>query len=321
MNYIKRFIIGIILLELFNLIFGLLSNGKEALLPISGFNDPPLYYDIDSLYGVTRQKNATQMISYPWGGVIAKTNSLGFLDNEFVTNGVLITGNSFVEGYGINTKNRFTEVLEKKLNVSNINNAGSGGVWTPIQSLMVLKDLLKNKEMNFKRSIIILSPGEVVNLDKRNPSNDISRSYPYRFGDSIRFHKSNYSVFSIKLPFKDKAKRFIKSLLISKIFYTFKYYGTAKQKTNHVNFGSEKLDWFVKQVEKQQFDQVVDIVILNNLGRININHIENYSNKSVKVNFHVVNYPDDINNYFVSNGHLNNTGHTMLADLLLPIIK
>ena len=51
MNYIKRFIIGIILLELFNLIFGLLSNGKEALLPISGFNDPPLYYDIDSLYG------------------------------------------------------------------------------------------------------------------------------------------------------------------------------------------------------------------------------------------------------------------------------
>ena len=95
----------------------------------------------------------------------------------------------------------------------------------------------------------------------------------------------------------------------------------SSQKTNQVNFDSEKLDWFVKQVEKQQFDQVVDIVILNNLGRINITNIENYSNKSSKVNFHIVNYPDDINNYFVSNGHLNTTGHNVLANLLLPIIK
>lgn len=36
--------------------------------------------------------------------------------------------------------------------------------------------------------------------------------------------------------------------------------------------------------------------------------------------FHIINYPDDLNNYFVSNGHLNKKGHKILAILLEPIM-
>ena len=300
---------------------GFFYNGKDAFLSYTEFSAPPLYHDIDSLYGVTRQRNSKQMVNYPWGGIVTKTNSLGFIDNEFINEGLLITGNSFVEGYGVSAENRFSEILEKQLNINNINNAGSGGVWTPIQSLMVLRELINNKKMGFKKSVIILSPGEVVNLDKRSPVNDLDRNYPYRDGDSINFHKATNSSFSNELAFSIKSKRFFKSLLISKIYYTFKYYGAAKLKTNFVDFDKNKLDWFTYQIEKEKFKQVIDVIIINNLGRIKINKINNYTNKSAKVRYHIVDFPDELANYFVSNGHLNEKGNEVLANLLIPLLK
>ncbi len=320
MKYFKRIIIGIILLEFLNLIIGLVSNGKDVILPYTSFNAPPLYYDMDSSYGVTRQRSTKQMISYPWGGVVCKTNTLGFVDDEFKNDGILITGNSFVEGYGIKAKHRFSEILEKKTSLT-INNAGSGGVWTPIQSFMVLRDLLKNKKMAFKQTIIILTPGEVVNLDKRSPKNDLLRNYPYRLNDTLSFHKTEKSSFTNNLSLIDKSKRLFKSLLISKIYYTFKYYGAPKVKPNIVDFEREKLDWFASLIEKENFNSVIDIIILNNLGRIKIKEIENYSNQSKKVKFHLINFPDDLNNYFTSNGHLNKKGNEELAKLMEGLIR
>ena len=57
------------------------------------------------------------------------------------------------------------------------------------------------------------------------------------------------------------------------------------------------------------------------MGRIKVNGIEDYTNKSTMVNYHVINYPDELNNYFVSNGHLNKTGNKILANLLLPLLS
>ncbi|MDH7446567.1 hypothetical protein [Aquimarina sp. 2201CG14-23] len=319
MKYLKKIIVGLVLLELLNLVVGFVSNGVDAVLPITGFNDPPLYYDMENSYGVTRQKNTKQIVNYSWGGILYHTNSLGFRDQEFTDDGTLITGNSFVEGFGVDAEDRFSEVLEKNNNIT-INNAGSGGVWTPIQSVVLLRELLKNKKMNFSRNVIILTPGEVVNIDKRSPDNDKERNYPYRKGDTIVFHKAAYSSFTGKLSLKDKVKRFSKSLLISKIYTTFKYYGTAKVKTKVVDFDKSKLDWLIDQIDKENFDTVIDIIVINNLGRIQVNRIEEYTNTSSRINFKVINFPDELSNYFVANGHLNAKGNRVLANLLTPIL-
>jgi len=211
MQYLKKIVLFIILLEILNLVIGVFQNGKEAFLPYTGFNDLPLYYDTDSLYGLTMQKNTKQIINHPWGGIVHKINSLGFRDDEFNKGGVLIIGNSFIEGYGISEEDRFSEILERDIKIP-FNNAAFSGVWTPIQGLVLIKDLIKTRKLKFEKIILFMTPGEVLNLGKRNPKNDLNRNYPYRKGDSISFYKAKNNTFKNYISFNDKIKRFCKSL-------------------------------------------------------------------------------------------------------------
>lgn len=320
MKYFKKIIVGLIILEVLSLIIGCISNGKDAILPYTGFNEPPIYYDMDSKYGVTRQKNTKQMIHYPWGGVVNEINSHGFRDDEFTNGGTLVVGNSFVEGYGMRNENRFSEKIEKELK-SPVNNAGSGGVWTPVQGIVLLKHLLKTEALNFDKIVFVMTPGEVINIGKRNPKNDSGRNYPYREGDLIKFYTSKSNSFGTNLSFSSKVKRFCKSLFMFKTYTMFKYYGAAKTKKKKLDFEKDKLDWVIKKIEEQEFDKVIDIVVINNIGRTHLNKITEYQNDSEAIRFHVVEFPDELSNYFISNGHLNEKGNTVLAELLIPIFK
>ena len=319
MQYFKKIILFIILLEILNLVIGMFQNGKDTFLPYSGFNDLPLYFDTDSLYGLTRQKNTKQMINHPWGGIVHKINSLGFRDEEFDNGGVLILGNSFIEGYGVNIEDRFSEILEKELNIS-INNAGFSGVWTPIQDLVLLEDLIKTKKLKFKKIILFMTPGELMNLGKRNPEDNPNRNYPYKQEDSIIFYKAKSNSFKNTISFTDKTKRFCKSLLMFKIYNSFKYYRASKFKKKIEDFDEKKLSWFITKIDGQQFELKVNIVVLNNLGRIHVNDIKNFQSKSMRVQVNSLEFPDDLDNYFVSNGHLNENGHEILAKLLRPLL-
>ncbi len=320
MKYIKKIIVYVVILEVLNLIFGVFSNEMDAFLPVTGFNDPPLYYDMDSLYGVTRQKSSKQMINYPWGGVVNQINTNGFRDDEFDNGGILVLGNSFVEGFGMNNEDRFTEVLEAKLNTP-INNAGSGGVWTPVQGIVLLKHLLKDEKLKFDKIVFVMTPGEVANIGKRNPKSDAHRSFPYKNKDSIAFYKAKANSFGNSLSIPSKVKRFSKSLLMFKIFNMFKYYGTAKTKQKNVDFDQNNLDWVIRKIEDQKLQHKVEVVVINNLGRIHLNGITDYQTNSKGIRFNVVQFPDDLNNYFVANGHLNEKGNKVLADILYPIFK
>ncbi len=320
MKYLVRIIVSLVVLELCNLIAGFVSNGSDAILPFTEFNAPPIYYDVDALYGVTRPKSTEQMVNYPWGGVVYKMNAQGFRDDEFTEKGILLTGNSFVEGFGVKREDRFSEVLEKQLNIP-INNAGSGGVWTAIQSAVLIKDQLKAQGKQYYKSVIVLTPGEVVNIDTRSPENDKHRNYPYRKGNEIAFHKAKHASFSGSLSTTAKIKRLFKSTLVSKIFSTFKYYGTAKVKTKEVDFDKNELDWYIEQIIKEDYDQEIAIVVINNLGRIKVNGIHSYSYNTSKVSIDVIDFPDDLNNYFVSNGHLNSKGNKVLADMFYKVLK
>ena len=316
MKHLKKVLFVILFLEIFNLIIGIIYNGKDIHLPYSGFNDLPLYYDIDSLYGLTRQKNTKQIINHPWGGVVHQTNSLGFRDDEFSDRGILITGNSFIEGYGISKENRFSEILENKLKIP-FNNAAFSGVWTPIQGLVLIENLIKTNKLQFDEIILFMTPSEVLNLGKRNPSNDPNRNYPYKQGDSISFYKAKNNSFKNSISFSDKIKRFCKSLLIFKVYNTFKYYRASKFRQKRVDFDATKLNWFIKEIENKKFKTKIKIVVLNNLGRISIKNIENFRYSSKNVQFHSIYFPDNLDNYFVSNGHLNEKGNLILAELLI----
>ncbi len=320
MKYIKNIIVAIVILEVLNLGYAVITKGSDAFLPMTGFNDPPLYYDMNELYGVTRQKNSKQMINYPWGGVVNEINSFGFRDDEFDQGGTLVVGNSFVEGFGMDNQDRFSELLEEKLKTK-VNNAGSGGVWTPVQGIVLVKHLLKEKGLKFDKVVFVMTPGEVVNIGHRNPKNDPNRSYPYRNEDKIEFYAASSNSFGNHLSLTSKVKRFSKSLLMFKLFNVFKYYGTAKTKNKDVDFEKENLDWVINQLATQDLGITIDMVVINNLGRINIKNIHDYKSNTQQVRYHVVDYPDGLSNYFVANGHLNEKGNEVLADLLLPIFQ
>ncbi|WP_234859189.1 hypothetical protein [Aquimarina aquimarini] len=320
MKYIKKIIVFVILLEVINLVVGVFYNGKDAFLSITGFNAPPLYYDMDSLYGVTRQKNTKQIIQYPWGGVVNQINSYGFRDDEFTNEGTLVVGNSFVEGYGMNNEDRFSEKIEKELNTV-IHNAGSGGVWTPIQGVVLLEHLVRAEKLDFDKIIFVMTPAEIINIGKRNPKNDSGRSYPYKKGEEIKFHKAKNNNFGDSLSLPNKVKRFCKSLLMFKVYNMFKYYGAAKVKAKTLEFDKYKLDWLFKKIEEQELNQVIDVVVINNLRRTKLATIEEYNIDSEAIRFHVLQFPDELSNYFVSNGHLNEKGNTVLAELLQSVFK
>jgi len=314
---LKKIILGLILLEVLNFGFELLLNGKAAFLPYTEFNAPALYYDMDSLYGVIRQKNTKQIINYPWGGIPYNTNKLGFRDDKFQNNGVLFVGNSFVEGFGVNTKNRFTELLEKDLNIV-INNSGSGGVWSAIQSLVLVDNMIKEYP-ELKKVIVILTPGEILNIDTRNPKNDPFRNFPYKKNDSIAFHKASNNSFQQQLSLVNKIKRFSKGLLISKIYTNYKYYGSAKVKKTTYDLDEKSFEWLLNRFNALEQNIQIDLVVLNNLGSKNIKNIRSY--KKRYKHMYVIDFPDDYSNYFVSNGHLNKKGNLILSKLLLELYK
>tara|TARA_R110002012_G_scaffold283304_2_gene473583 strand:+ start:28718 stop:29680 length:963 start_codon:yes stop_codon:yes gene_type:complete len=320
MRNFKKIILGFFILEMLNVFATFFYHGKQVVLPITQFNAPPLYYDMDSLYGVTRQKNTLTLLSYPWGNIEFKTNSKGFRDDKFSNEGVLVIGNSFVEGFGVSKENRFTEILEKNLNIS-INNAGTSGRWSAIQSLVLLKELNKDDKNNFSKAVLILTPGEVINIGFRSPENDPNRNYPYKQGNQIKFHKAKNNSFQNSISFKEKVKRFSKSLLVSKIYGLFKYYGVAKVSKKVIKFNPKELDWLIKNIQAENKNIPTDIIILNNLGRIKIKDIYNYKYKSELINLHIVEYPDELSNYFISNGHLNEKGNEELARLLIPLFN
>jgi len=320
MKYLKKIIIWLIVIEFLNLVVGFVYKGSNIFLPYSKFNAPPLYYDMDSLYGVTRQKKSIQLLSYPWGDITYETNSLGFRDEEFDQNGILVVGNSFVEGFGVKTEERFTEILEKRLNIP-FHNTGSGGVWTAIQSVTLLENFMKKNRPKVNKVVLILTPGEIVNIDTRKPTTDPNRNYPYKQGEFIKFYKSDNNIFKNQLSLIDKVKRFSKSLLVSKIYMTFKYYGASKSKNKPVSYNKQNLDWLISKINHLDLKIDVDIILINNLGRTKILEIEKYTTSNSKVKFHVIEFPDKLDNYFISNGHLNAKGNEELVKLLLPVLQ
>lgn len=317
MKNLFKSIFSFILLESFNLLYNYFLIGAVAFTPFSSFNAPSLYYDMNHSYGVTRRPNAEIAKSYPWSTIKFKTNSKGFRDDEFKNGDILITGNSFIEGFGIKKEKRFSELLEAKSKKVKIANAGSAGVWSAIQSLVAIKDL-NNDTIKYSKNIIILTPSEISRIGKRSPLNDSRRNFPYKKADSIAFFNSNNSVFNKNLSFVDKTKRVFKYSGTYRIYSFFNGYGSGKRNYNLIDFDIKNLDWYFQKLEELDIKSPVEVILLNGLSNTYVNNIEKYKIKNKNISFKVIRFDYSSSDYFISNGHLNSIGNKKFAEILQP---
>ncbi len=108
------------------------------------------WFKSDSRYGYVHKKNFYQEYHYPGHEfvMVVKTNSFGHRDREYDLSKrdrkkILLLGDSFVFGYGVNMEDHFDTKLEQLLNKSGENciviNAGVGG-WGTLQEITYAKD-------------------------------------------------------------------------------------------------------------------------------------------------------------------------------------
>ncbi len=116
--------------------------------------------------------------------VVYTTNSYGAVDKERVflgKNRTVVIGDSMVEGYGLNKKNRFSNLIEKKLKIPHLNFGTSGHFGTTQYRL-----LYENLASNFEHSKVI------VFITASNDFEDDS----YSFGKKI--HSNRYRPYMIE---------------------------------------------------------------------------------------------------------------------------
>ena len=129
---IKRFIVGLfnlILIEIFSfLIVRVLHLASMPL--IQGLSQPAFFVDTDKPYGVWHYKNITTHHIGPNWNVEYKFNSEGARGNEwdkkYEDERFLFLGDSFVEGYGLEQKDRLSDQVEHELGIECMNFAASG---------------------------------------------------------------------------------------------------------------------------------------------------------------------------------------------------
>ncbi len=148
----------------------------ESVIRITDVFTPSIkenYRTTDSITHHAFVPNASGVFTTPEWNVSYKINSYGLRDYEYDltkkdTTRILMLGDSFIEGYGVELEDSVSKVLEKKLNADNINksyqimNAGISS-YSPLLEYL----FLKNKGLELKPHIVIL------NLDLLDISNDI----------------------------------------------------------------------------------------------------------------------------------------------------
>lgn len=122
----------------------LAMNGYIAIVPYATSNPSEYFFaDIDPDFGVWHQPNHVVEHESPCFDVEYASNTYGARDKERSKDStapkrVLVLGDSFVEGYGVNTQDRMTDLAEKQTGVEFLN-FGSSGDFGSTQQLLLYK--------------------------------------------------------------------------------------------------------------------------------------------------------------------------------------
>jgi hypothetical protein len=176
---IKKKIIYFMLMLIITIIIAFLA-GELFIRIFYPQEDAMKWFKSDNRYGYVMKKNFYQEYHYPGYDFVmeVKTNSLGFRDKEYDLSEkdvkkILLLGDSFVFGHGINMEDHFATRLEGLLHQSSENfmviNAGVGG-WGTLQEITYAKD---NFDL-FSPDII------VITFSGNDPQNDFGFKYKMR---------------------------------------------------------------------------------------------------------------------------------------------
>ncbi|MBT3312770.1 MAG: hypothetical protein HN737_02285 [Desulfobacterales bacterium] len=141
----------------------------------------PVYWDdVDPVVGAWRYNNAVLRHNEPCFDVTYSTNSYGARDIErerhsSAVKRVVVLGDSFIEGFGIETEKRMTDVLEKKTGIEHLN-FGAGGGFGSIQEWL----LYENLASKYDHSDIFIFMLPRSDFSDNNPANFPKERYrPY----------------------------------------------------------------------------------------------------------------------------------------------
>lgn len=171
--------IALVFLGIFLAIFAL-----EIILRVTSHNynlDPCQSLD-DNFHHVMIPNTTCQSKTAEWD-ILYKINSLGLRDEEVGNKKtgefrILLLGDSFVQGYGVNIENSFPKLLEKKLNENGhekfkVINAGVIGYSPLIEYLYLAK-----MGLEFKPDMVILAFSLTDFWEDRKRFRELAASYP-----------------------------------------------------------------------------------------------------------------------------------------------
>ncbi len=252
--YLKNFF-------LLALSFILVTVVAEIVLRVLGENpqrfikDDSDFIKYDSVVQYTYQSNLNLLIENENYSIQIFTNSNGYRDDEWQLNSdeqrILIIGDSFSVGYGINKSERYSDVLSSKLSDFKIYNAAVSGYNIEQMKLTAIK-LLNVLQPNF----IILG----LNIDVLNRVVD---PYVYFEGFCLKKSKLEYAeVVENKLILYHFSNRYIqyieRFLLTNSSLYNFVIDRTRILKKNMIDGinGKEDFDQKLLDIIQQQLSEL-----------------------------------------------------------------
>ena len=262
----------------------------------------------DKIWGAWHQSTASTIQKRSCYNAVYISNQIGARDDDFKNNNdndIILLGDSFAEGYGVNIENSSQKYIEKFTN-RNVLNFGVSHNFGPVQYSIIYENLAKN--FKHKTIIIYLLPDNDFGENDYSNWQGSKRYRPYyRFvennyyeifipDDSIKNYKSNTK--KLKMILKDF---FWTSNLFINMDYNYRIY-RSKRKKSLDNFSG----YFDSSIEQQKaviyfLDKIINNesvnVILVSIPRPSDYNRLNYGSKLTDIYW---------NNYFVNKDISNN---------------
>ena len=193
---IVSILVGLLLIESYFAVF-------NPQLPVQTANKENefKFFEYDSLLGWKNKPNAEGIFVMPDSTTLVKINSKGLRDKEYDYNKpegikrIIVLGDSFTWGYGVEAKDRFTEILNNKLPDNyEVINMGVSGYGTDQELLTLEREGLK-----YNPDLVVVGFHPGTDLDDN--TNAIRYSYPKPL--FVLSENNTLSLTNIPVPNKD----------------------------------------------------------------------------------------------------------------------
>tara|TARA_B100001123_G_C15158559_1_gene966511 strand:- start:110 stop:1168 length:1059 start_codon:yes stop_codon:yes gene_type:complete len=300
----------------------------------------------ENLWGAWHKPTSSTIQKRSCFDVIYTSNEVGARDDSFKNNNdddIILLGDSFAEGYGVNLENTSQKYIEKFTN-RNVLNFGVSRNFGPLQYSIIYEHLAKN--FKHKTILIYLLPDNDFNENDYSNWRGSKRYRPYY----KLIDDNSYEIFIPKESVKNyrsntkKLKKIFKDYLwtsnlfinidynykiyrnsIKKSFDNFSSYSTnsLKQQKAVIHYLDKIIDSTSSNVILVSIPRLIDYDIFKNESKLSDIYWNNYYvNKDITNNnfkfIDLINYrPDNLNEIFLKcDGHWSTKGNIWAAKII-----